>query len=54
LAAGQGYAAAQWVLGISYATGHGAPKSQAEAMGWFRKAAKQGDADAQAISAGSS
>ena len=43
----QGYAAAQFNLGLIYAKGWGVPEDDAEAMKWFRKAADQGNAWAQ-------
>ena len=46
-AAEQGYAGAQWFLGLMYVKGAGVPKSDVEAIKWFRKAADQGFADAQ-------
>ena len=45
-AAGQGNAAAQNNPGVMDITGKGVPKNDAEAMKWYRKAAKQGDTDA--------
>ncbi|MDP4855337.1 MAG: SEL1-like repeat protein, partial [Schleiferiaceae bacterium] len=42
--ADQGYAQAQYNLGIMYANGQGVPKSDKEAVKWYRKAAEQGDA----------
>src|SRR5262245_20471904 len=45
--ADQGLAKAQIILGIMYANGQGAPKSDTEAMKWYRLAADQGDAGAQ-------
>lgn len=46
-AAEQGFAGAQWILGLMYVKGAGMPKSDEEAAKWFRKAAEQGFADAQ-------
>ena len=43
----QGDAAAQFNLGLSYATGTGAPQDSTEAARWFGRAADQGDAAAQ-------
>jgi len=43
----QGNAAAQFNLGIMYATGRGVPENDAEAVKWYRKAAEQGNAAAQ-------
>jgi len=39
--------AAQYNLGVLYATGQGVKKDYAKAVKWFRKAAEQGNADAQ-------
>ena len=47
LAAEQGYAFAQFNLGVKYEKGQGVPQDYAEAVNWFRIAAEQGDADAQ-------
>ena len=47
LAAEQGNAPAQFVLGSMYHIGEGVPKDDAEAVKWFRLAAEQGDAAAQ-------
>ena len=38
----------QYILGKNYDHGNGVPKDQAEAIKWYRKAADQGYADAQA------
>ncbi len=38
----QGYAGAQFYLGVMYATGRGLPQDYAEAVKWYRKAAEQG------------
>ena len=43
----QGYANAQFALGIVYANGQGVPQDYAAAVLWFRMAAKQGDDRAQ-------
>jgi TPR repeat protein len=45
--ADQGDARAQVNLGVMYEVGDGVPKSDAEAVKWYRKAAGQGYADAQ-------
>ena len=45
--ADQGFVKAQVNLGIMYAHGHGVPRDDVEATGWFRKAAEQGDRLAQ-------
>ncbi|MEX4104695.1 sel1 repeat family protein [Haemophilus influenzae] len=44
----QGYAKAQFNLGVMYAKGQGVKQDDFEAVKWFRKAAEQGYADAQA------
>ena len=41
------YADAQYNLGLMYANGEGVPEDDAEAVHWYRKAAEQGDANAQ-------
>ena len=46
-AAEQGFAAAQFNLGVSYGTGQGVTQDDKEAMKWFRKAAEHGVAGAQ-------
>ena len=46
-AAEQGYALAQWHLGVMYHFGQGVPQSDALAVEWWRKAADQGHAHAQ-------
>jgi len=46
-AAGQGNAEAQFDLGFAYLRGEGLPKDRDQAVEWFRRAAKQGHADAQ-------
>ena len=43
----QGYADAQFNLGLMYANGEGVAKDEAKAAEWFRKAAEQGNVDAQ-------
>ena len=43
----QGYADAQFNLGVMYDEGRGVPQDDAEAVKWYRKAAEQGDAGAQ-------
>ena len=45
--ADQGDADAQVNLGVMYDVGDGVPKSDAEAVKWYRKAADQGDTGAQ-------
>ena len=45
--ADQGYAAAQFNLGVRYDEGEGVPQDDEEAVRWYRLAADQGDADAQ-------
>jgi TPR repeat protein len=47
LSAAHGEAAAQFNLGLIYATGKGVPQDYAEAIKWYRLAAEQGFADAQ-------
>ena len=46
-AADQGYAGAQYGLGLSYKNGQGVPQDFAEAAKWYRLAADQGYALAQ-------
>ena len=46
-AAEQGYAKAQYNLGISYYNGAGVTKDATESVKWFHKAAEQGEAQAQ-------
>jgi len=46
-AADQGYAAAQFNLGLMYEYGRGVAKDEVEAVKWYRKAADQGYAAAQ-------
>ncbi len=43
----QGYADAQYNLGLMYDNGLGVPQDDKEAVKWYRKAADQGDSDAQ-------
>ena len=43
----QGYARAQYVLGICYRLGEGVPQDYKEAVKWYRKSAEQGYAEAQ-------
>ena len=45
--ADQGYAEAQFMLGLMYHGGQGVPQDYAQAVSWFRKAADQGYAYAQ-------
>ena len=45
----QGHAYAQYVLGTMYEAGEGVPQRAAEAMRWYRKAARQGQAEAQSV-----
>lgn len=40
-------AEAEFNLGLMYAQGQGVPQDDAAALNWYRKAADQGDADAQ-------
>ena len=46
-AADQGYARAEYYVGLMYEDGRGVPQDPAEALLWFRRAAAQGHADAQ-------
>ena len=46
-AAEQGFAEAQYNLGVCYENGQGVAQNYAEAVQWYRKAAEQGDANAQ-------
>lgn len=46
-AADQGFADAQFGLGVMYLEGLGVPQDYTEAAKWYRKAADQGYADAQ-------
>jgi len=48
-AAERGDAEAQFNLGVCYKNGWGVTKDLAEAVRWFRKAARQGDQNAQKI-----
>ena len=43
----KGKTQAQYNLGVRLAEGQGLPKSEEEAVGWYRKAAKKGHAKAQ-------
>ena len=45
----QGFARAQFILGLRYANGEGVLEDDKEAVKWYRKAADQGFADAQFI-----
>ena len=45
LAAAQGFAEAQFNLGLMYATGEGVPQDDAEAMRWYRLVAAEGCAE---------
>ena len=47
LAADQGYASAQFLLGTMYFNGQGVPQDYKEAVKWYRLAAEQGDSSAQ-------
>ena len=47
LAAKQGYASAQYNLGVMYAIGKGVPQNYKSAVKWFKLASKQGVVDAQ-------
>ncbi|MHB1701983.1 MAG: tetratricopeptide repeat protein [Acidobacteriaceae bacterium] len=46
-AAQGGDAKAQYMLGVMYDNGQGAPQDFAQAVSWFRKATEQGEAKAQ-------
>ena len=46
-AAEQGYAKAQYTLGVHYYEGSGVDVDKAQAFDWFTKAAEQGYAEAQ-------
>lgn len=46
-AASQGYAKAQFILGLCYANGTGVRQNNKEAVYWYRKSANQGYANAQ-------
>ena len=43
----QGFAAAQYNLGLMYAEGNGVPEDDGEAARWYRLSAEQGFASAQ-------
>ena len=43
----QGYAEAQFYLGVIYYKGDGVKRDAVEAVKWFRKAAEQGDTGAR-------
>ena len=47
LAADQGYAYAQFCLGVSYANGNGVRRDYEEALKWYHLAADQGEVKAQ-------
>ena len=47
MAAEQGNADAQLILGYMYDTGRGIPQNDTEAVRWYRMAAEQGNATAQ-------
>ncbi|WP_223934170.1 tetratricopeptide repeat protein, partial [Aeromonas caviae] len=46
-AAEQGFAAAQFHLGVMYTKGQGVAQDNSQAMAWYRKAAEQGQVFAQ-------
>ena len=46
-AAEQGYAAAQYHLGVMYDNGQGVKQDYIKAVEWYQKAAEQGHAEAQ-------
>jgi tetratricopeptide (TPR) repeat protein len=45
----QGYASAQFNLGVMYDSGRGVTQDYAEAVNWYRRAAEQGDSMAQIL-----
>ena len=45
--ANAGAADSQFLLGQAYYNGQGVPQDYEQAVAWYRKAAEQGDADAQ-------
>lgn len=47
-AAQQGYAKAQYYVGMKYASGEGVEQNDKEALRWYEKSARRGYADAQA------
>ena len=47
LSAEQGFAKAQFNLGLTYDNGRGVPQDYKEAVKWYRLSAEQGDASAQ-------
>lgn len=47
LSAEQGFANAQWMLGLMYRDGRGVSQSYADAFRWYRSAAVQGHSNAQ-------
>jgi TPR repeat protein len=47
LAAAQGYAPAEYSLGVAYEKGQGVPQDYREAVKWYRFAAAQGNESAQ-------
>lgn len=49
LAANNGHVHAQRTLALMYVRGLGVPPDRQEALKWFRKAAQQGDSQAQAV-----
>jgi len=48
-AAEEGFATAQFNLGLTYLQGNGVPQDYKEAEKWFRKAAEQGNSSAQCM-----
>jgi len=48
-AADQGYAIAQYALGICYLRGNGVNSNEVNATYWLQKAAMQGDTNAQLV-----
>ena len=53
LAAEQGFASAQFNLGLMYNNGDGIPKNNVNAYMWFKLASSNGDSDANPCSAAS-
>ena len=45
----QGYANAQYNLGLMYANGQGVPQDDKEAFKWYRLSAEQGNSTAQIV-----
>jgi len=43
----QGYADAQYAVGLAYQLGHGVQRNDVKAVRWFERAANEGNAQAQ-------